>query len=478
LGLATDSTGNLKPMFKSLTFKLTLAFVVVAFITAGLVGLFVRYTSQDRFTQFLIDQQRSRIEQALTEYYTTNGSWDAVAVAWDGIESSVMPTNIPPPPDNNPANLPGQEQRRSLFGLADVNGIVIVSVDPSSPAGTLLPQQVISSGTAVKVNGKTVGTILTARQISQFRPAESRYLNRTYNALLYASLAAFGVAILIGILLARTLTRPIKALTNAAEGMAAGELEQQVQVKSRDEIGQLAKSFNQMSAEVVRVNRQRRQLTADIAHDLRTPLTVIAGYIESMRDGVLKPTPERMTLIYSEIERLQKLVDDLKVLSLADSGELPLHRQILAPDYLLKQAAELFSHTARKQKVALKVESGQDLPEISVDEARMMQVLGNLVTNALRYTSSGGKIILSAQAANQAVRISVKDNGSGIPPEELPFIFDRFHRADKSRHSDNGESGLGLAIVKAVVESHGGRVWAESTPGMGTSIHLDFPTEG
>ena len=363
-------------MFRSITVKLTLAFILVAFTTAGLVGLFIRITSQDRFTQFLIDQQRSRIEQVLAEYYSVNGSWGGVAAAWELIEVTSMPSNNPPPPDNNPVVHTPQDQRRSLFGLADASGLVIVSVDPSYPAGTVLPSEVLSAGQTFKVNGQTVGIILTARQISQFRPAESRYLERTYNALLFASLAALGVAILIGILLARTLTKPIKALKNAAEGMAAGELEQQVNVKSQDEIGQLARSFNQMSSEVVRVNKQRRQLTADIAHDLRTPLTVIAGYIESMRDGVLKPTPERLTLIYTEIERLQKLVDDLKVLSLADSGELSLHLQDLAPGDLLKRAAELFSHTARQQKVSLVVEAKDGLPVIRVDESRMMQVLG------------------------------------------------------------------------------------------------------
>ncbi len=452
-------------MFRSITVKLTLAFILVAFTTAGLVGLFIRITSQDRFTQFLIDQQRSRIEQVLAEYYSVNGSWGGVAAAWELIEVTSMPSNNPPPPDNNPVVHAPQDQRRSLFGLADASGLVIVSVDPSYPAGTVLPSEELSAGQTFKVNGQTVGIILTARQISQFRPAESRYLERTYNALLYASLAALGVAILIGILLARTLTKPIKALKNAAEGMAAGELEQQVNVKSQDEIGQLARSFNQMSSEVVRVNKQRRQLTADIAHDLRTPLTVIAGYIESMRDGVLKPTPERLTLIYTEIERLQKLVDDLKVLSLADSGELFLHLQDLAPGDLLKRAAELFSHTARQQKVNLVVEAKDGLPVIRVDESRMMQVLGNLVTNALRYTPEKGRIILGAVTSHNEVLIRVQDNGVGIPADELPHIFDRFHRGDKSRHSENGESGLGLAIVKALVESHGGRVWVESTPG-------------
>ncbi len=478
LGLDIVFIGSLKPVFKSLTIKLTLAFVLVAFMTAGLVGLFIRLTSPDRLTQLLIDQQRSRIEQTLVAYYSTNGSWDGLARSWDLIESSTLQTNMPPPPDSNPGGgFPDQGERHYLFGLADASGVVIVSVDPTTPQGTILSAEIMKSGTVIKVNNIPVGIILTARQFSQFRPAESRYLNRTYEALLYAGLAALGVALLIGILLARTLTRPIKALTKAAEGMAAGELEQQVTVKSRDEIGQLGNSFNFMSSEVVRVNRQRRQLTADIAHDLRTPLTVIAGYIESMRDGVLKATPERMALIYSEIERLQKLVDDLKILSLADSGELPLHRQSLAPDYLLKQAAELFSHAARKQKVALTVEAGQDLPNLSVDEARMMQVLGNLITNALRYTAPGGKITLATQKVENNVRIFVQDNGSGIPLDELPFIFDRFHRVDISRHSENGESGLGLAIVKAVVESHGGRVGAESAPGDGTTIFLEFPVQ-
>ena len=173
-------------MFRSLTVKLTFAFILVAFTTAGLVGLFIRLTSQDRFTQFLIDQQRSRIEQVLAEYYSTNGSWSGIAAAWDVIEISSMPSNNPPPPDNNPGVHTPQDQRRSLFGLADPSGLVIVSVDPSYPAGTLLTSQMLASGQTIKVNGQTVGVLLTARQISQFRPAESRFL-RTDEALLYSA---------------------------------------------------------------------------------------------------------------------------------------------------------------------------------------------------------------------------------------------------------------------------------------------------
>jgi len=215
----------------------------------------------------------------------------------------------------------------------------------------------------------------------------------------------------------------------------------------------------------------RRQLTADIAHDLRTPLTVIAGYVESMRDGVLQPTTARLSLIYAEIERMQNLVGDLKILTQADAGELPLHPQPIAPRSILERAAAPFQQRAEKQGVRLSVEASERLPEICVDDSRMMQVFTNLVSNALRYTPSGGEIHLGAHASNGNVELTVKDTGAGIPQEDLPFIFDRFYRVDKSR-SDGDESGLGLAIVKALVEAHGGSVRAESQVDKGTAIFI------
>jgi len=216
-------------------------------------------------------------------------------------------------------------------------------------------------------------------------------------------------------------------------------------------------------------------MTADIAHDLRTPLTVVSGYIESMRDGVLAPTPERLDLIYAEMERLQHLVGDLRMLSQADAGELSLNLQTLSPRSLLERVAAVFAHQAVQQKIRLSVDAAETLPQLRLDDARMMQVLDNLVSNAFRYTPAGGEIILSADAAGGKVRLKVADTGTGIPPQELPHIFERFHRVDKSRHSETGESGLGLAIVKALVEAQGGRVWAESAVGGGTVIWMEFP---
>ena len=236
-----------------------------------------------------------------------------------------------------------------------------------------------------------------APQRPSFNPAEDLFLQRTNQALVLAIVGALLIALTIGILLARTLTRPLQALTKAAQGIAEGNLDQQVTVTSKDEIGQLGLAFNRMSQEVARVNLLRRQMTADIAHDLRTPLTVIAGYIESMRDGVLKPTPQRLDIIYSEIERLQHLVTDLRMLSQVDAGELPLHPQKILPSQILARSAELFHHHAEQQGVTLQVEPDGLAPEIFVDEARIMQVMDNLVSNALRYTPEGGKIILSAK---------------------------------------------------------------------------------
>ncbi len=233
---------------------------------------------------------------------------------------------------------------------------------------------------------------------------------------------------------------------------------------------------NRMSLEVNRVNMLRRQMTADIAHDLRTPLTVIAGYIEAMRDGVLQPTEQRLSLIYAEIERLQDLVTDLRMLSQADAGELPLHPQQIDVMQLLERTTEVFCHHAEQQDVDLQVEISEEVPDILVDEARMMQIMDNLISNALQYTPAGGKILLGAKKSNNHVDITVKDTGEGIIEDELPFIFDHFHRADKSRHQESGGSGLGLSIVKALVEAHCGRVWAESTPGAGTIIHIEMPT--
>ncbi len=461
----------MKRLGRSLFFKLTLAILLVALLTAALVALVIRFSGPARLNELLIDQQVSRIEEYLGAYYRLNGSWDGLPQTWRSMDA---------PFNRDPGMGPQGEMRPmrgriSQFGFADQNGVVIVPMEGSGPAGSPAPAPLLNRGRVVLLDGVKIGTILLPANLSELSAEEQRYLQQTNDALLLAVFAALLLSTVLGYWLARTLTRPLRALTSAAEGIARGELEQRVETGARDEIGDLAAAFNTMSSEVARVNQQRRQMTADIAHDLRTPLTVIGGYIESMRDGVLKPTPERLNLIYAEIERLQKMVNDLRMLAQADSGELSLHLERLDPRELLTRAHSLFQHTAARSGVTLEVETAEPLPFARLDENRMMQVLDNLISNALRYTPAGGTITLAAAGADSQLRLSVRDTGSGIDPADLPYIFDRFRRADKSRHADHGESGLGLAIVRTLVELQGGRVWAESTPGAGTVFTIEFP---
>ncbi len=251
----------------------------------------------------------------------------------------------------------------------------------------------------------------------------------------------------------------------------------QVEVRSQDELGELAESFNLMSAELEHSNRLRRKMTADIAHDLRTPLSVIMGYTEALNDGKLEATPGMFDVLHTETQHLSRLVDDLKTLSLADAGELPLVTQRIAPEVLLKRTASAYRVQADGQEIAIQVEAAPGLPEIEVDVERMVQVLGNLMSNALRYTPAGGRITLTAGRSGEQVWLSVVDNGEGIPPEDLPYIFERSYRGDKARQHPEGESGLGLSIAKSLVEAQGGTINAASEAGKGTTFTIYLPAE-
>jgi signal transduction histidine kinase len=217
-------------------------------------------------------------------------------------------------------------------------------------------------------------------------------------------------------------------------------------------------------------------MTADIAHELRTPLSLILGYTESLSDGKLPATQETFDLMHDEAQHLSRLIDDLRTLSLAEAGELPLTRRPVDPGSLLERAKVAHVPEAQRQGVAIRVEAPEDLPQIEVDPGRLAQVLENLMSNALLYTSDGGQIALSAEAGGDTVYLRVRDNGVGIAPEDLPFIFDRFYRADKSRRRHGGESGLGLAIAKSFVEAHGGSISVESVPGGGTTFTIALPS--
>jgi signal transduction histidine kinase len=288
-------------------------------------------------------------------------------------------------------------------------------------------------------------------------------------------LAFLLAAMLMGMLAFRRLGTPFADIMSATDAIAKGDLSVRLRENHRGPLGTLAQRFNNMVAELERAEGQRHNLTADIAHELRTPLHIIQGNLEGMLDGVYEPTPENITDTLDETRLLARLVNDLQTLSLAEAGQLPLHptRFLLAD--LLKDAAAGFDSRAAAQNVVLRVDAPEPTPEISADYDRLYQVLANLLTNALRHTPENGNITLRAETTSDSARIIVSDTGAGIPPEDLPYVFDRFWRGDKSRARTEGSSGLGLAITRQLVLAHAGTISVESEVGMGTKFTIEIP---
>jgi signal transduction histidine kinase len=283
------------------------------------------------------------------------------------------------------------------------------------------------------------------------------------------------IALLLGIILSRTLTRPIRELTRATHAVSEGDLSQQVPVRSKDELGELARAFNKMSAELSRSINARKQMTADIAHELRTPLSLILGHAEAVHDGVLPPSTENFEIIREEATRLEHLINDLRTLSLADAGELSMQMETIEPQRLVQEVSALYQYQAQKKNITFETEIAPDLPMIEVDPGRMTQVLTNILDNAMRHTPEGGRILFAAKKVEDMVELSVQDSGPGLDIEDADRIFERLYRADPSRYREDGGSGLGLAIAKSIVQAHGGQISAESEPGSGLKIRIRLP---
>jgi two-component system OmpR family sensor kinase/two-component system sensor histidine kinase BaeS len=260
--------------------------------------------------------------------------------------------------------------------------------------------------------------------------------------------------------------------------MASGDLSVRVSGFGVREINELAEAFNSMAGSIAHADSQRRQLTADVAHELRTPLSILKGRLEGMQDGVYTPTPDQIALLLNETALLERLIEDLRLLAQADAGLLPLYPEQVCLQDLLQPTATAFAHQAQAMGVSLQLAPLCDLPELYADPQRISQVLGNLLSNALRHTPPGGTISLaawSAPADSSHIFMSVQDTGVGIAAEDLPHIFDRFWKADKAR-ARSGGAGLGLAISRRIVEAHGGQIWASSAPGEGTTVTFLLPT--
>lgn len=447
-----------------LTAKLAIAFLVISLIAIGLAAAFVWTSTSAEFNLYLEGEHQNAFAETAKNYYEQNQTWK-------GVERALQQEGYLPPPPDEQGQQDGQRPPPPPFILLDTNRVAVTE-GGRHKRGETVPVSEGDPEIPIKYQGAVVGIVLQTGEPLVRNRMEQQYIDRITQGMLVAAIGGTLTALLLGMLVARTLTRPLNELTLATRSLARGKLEQQVPIRSKDELGELAQAFNQMSADLNRANQSRRQMTADIAHDLRNPLTVIGGYLESLRDGVLKPTPERFDTIHAEVQHLQHLVDDLRTLSLADAGELRVHRQPVVVRELLEKVKTAYQHQAEQKGIALTVEAANAL-QASLDAERMEQVLGNLVSNALRYTPQGGDIHLTVAPAQGGVTLTVADTGSGIHPEDLPYIFERSYRGDESR--SGSESGLGLAIARSIVELHGGSIRAESKPGKGSQFIINIP---
>ncbi|MBO2455169.1 HAMP domain-containing protein [Actinomadura barringtoniae] len=276
----------------------------------------------------------------------------------------------------------------------------------------------------------------------------------------------------VSVLVATRLMRPVRAVTAAARRMRAGDGSARVRVRAKGEVGELGAAFNEMSEHLDRMEQQRKAMVSDVSHELRTPLSNIRGWLEATQDGVAELDPVLTASLIEEATLLQHIVDDLQQLALADAGKLRLHPEPVDVADLLEQIAT--AYRAAAAGLALTIEA-PDRPHVDADPVRLRQAIGNLLANALRYTPAGGQVSLRAYAAGDDVLIEVVDTGPGIASEHLPYVFDRFWRAERSRSRQTGGSGLGLAIVRQLAEAHGGSATVRSEPGQGATFVLRLP---
>jgi two-component system sensor histidine kinase BaeS len=450
---------------RSISLKLALAFLGTSLISILAIALLARWTTGQEFDRYAFGQNKDDLAAALEEYYSTYGGWQGIDEA-----PLFMPVGSPAGHGNGesiPMAIP--------ITIVDEYGRVIRGRPPYM-FGDTIPTSELESGIPIEVDGEVVGILLVGRDAFRENPLAKDFFQRTGELLLFSALGVTAIALVLGLILSRTITRPIRELTKATQAVSEGNLSQQVPVRSRDELGELARSFNKMSTDLARSVNTRRQMTADIAHELRTPLSIILGHADAVCDGVLPPSVETVGIIRDEASRLEHLINDLRILSLADAGELSLDLQPVNPQELLYEIRQRYMVQANLKHIELQVDATPNLPAVEIDPGRITQVLTNILENALRHTPEGGKVILTAQKVQDMIQISIQDSGPGVSEDELGNIFRRFYRTDPSRQRvEDGGSGLGLAIAKSIIERHGGTIRAKSKPGQGLKVIITLP---
>ena len=439
--------------------RLSLAFTAVVLLGFGAVVFATFSLTSDQRMQSLLLNQFERphgLVDSAANYYKEHGSWAGVEMLMDGARSTLFP---------------GSGGRGALLLLDRDGKIVYSSVHPPQSAPQSASPATTDSrlGRPVVIEGRVVGFVdfISAPSDKSGAPwpwdrsPSSDFIQEVTFFLLQIALAVGILGLIFGVMASRGLTAPLNRLAVAAQAIGARNLDYRVPVQGSTEMREVAESFNKMAADLQSAESLRRNLLADVAHELRTPLTVLQGNLQAILEDVYPLDKSEMVRLHDQTRHLHRLVNDLHELAQVEAHQLPLQKQALDPSALVRQAVELFGPVAEEKGVALRVVAATEDVTIQGDRARLMQVLQNLLNNALRHTPEDGEIEVAVTAqldGVDGVEIAVRDTGEGITAEDLPHIFERFYRSGKARDRDSGGTGLGLAIVRALVEAHDGRV--------------------
>jgi two-component system OmpR family sensor kinase len=472
---------------KRLWVQLALAFALSVLLTVATIALLVDLTAGHAFRRYL-SYSDSSLHQALSErliaYYQVQGSWQGVESVLGPPREIGSTIRSPMLARRWPGTVNWPEGPVEIV-LADGDGQVIYDRQPR-PTDRALSRDERAAAHDLELNGQVIGKLVIAWPISDaiLGPLEQGFVNRLRWLLVAGGLLAGGMGILLGLAISRNLTAPLQRLASAARAVANRDFSRRVEVEGSAELAEVAQAFNEMASGLEQSERQRQNMVADVAHELRSPLSILQGNIQAILDDVYPLDKAEISRLYDETRLLSRLVEDLRDLALADAGQLGLNLQATDLASVVAGTADSLVLASEAQEVHLAVQLPGELPTVQADPQRLAQVLRNLLINALRHTPPGGSVTVLASPIPEGVEVAVTDTGEGIAPEDLSHVFDRFWRADPSRARTehtlddrwSGGSGLGLSVARSLVEAHGGRIWAESELGWGSVFRFTFPS--
>jgi two-component system sensor histidine kinase BaeS len=440
------------------------AFVAVAAVAIAAFAGVILWSAHGEVNDLVRRQQQATTRNtvgALADAYREAGSWAAA--------------------DLRPARAVAVSGG-ALLEVRDESGTLVLEAGRGlgkGPPSGLSPSPQLGStfGAArvvpIVVAGEAVGTASIRFPRGTLPPAERQLRNALTRTTAIGVAIAVAVALLVGLVVTHAITRPLRRLTDAVHRLGRGERSARANLEAPGELGELAAAVDAMASNLEREDELRKALTADVAHELRTPVTILTAHCEALLDGVTDATPEHIGSLYEEVQRLGRLIEDLEALASAEAAGLRLEKRPVQLDAVVRSTAEFLAPRFETAEVSVDLQTGTTGLVVSGDERRLGQVVRNLLTNALAFTDAGGHVDVEVAAHDGIVRLAVSDTGVGIPRDELPHVFERFWRGRGARASSG--SGIGLAVVDELVRAHGGTVTAESRPGHGARFTVELP---